>query len=142
VVGEVALTIVLTICSGLILRSLFALQDVNIGFNPSKVVFAQLSLPEGRYDLPQEKNRLFRKALDRLTQLPGVLAAAETSDYPPFTWGFTTVVVQGQAPPQNRNTASIICSEGYFHTLGRPLLRGALFTSRDIDSASHVVVVN
>jgi putative ABC transport system permease protein len=142
VVGEVALAIVLTICSGLILRSLFALQDVNIGFNPSKVVFAQLSLPEVRYDLAQEKNRLFRKALDRLTQLPGVLSAAETSDYPPFTWGFTTVVIQGQTPPQNRNTASIICSEGYFHTLGRPLLRGTLFTSRDIDSESHVVVVN
>ena len=142
VVGEVALAIVLTICSGLILRSLFALQEVNIGFNPSKVVFAQLSLPDSRYDLAQEKSRLFRKALDRLTQLAGVLAAAETSDYPPFTWGFTTVVVQGQAPPKNRNTASIICSEGYFETLGRPLLRGTLFTSRDIDSASHVVVVN
>jgi putative ABC transport system permease protein len=51
VVGEVALAIVLTISSGLILRSLFALQNVNIGFNPPKVVFARITWPEGRYDL-------------------------------------------------------------------------------------------
>jgi putative ABC transport system permease protein len=51
VVGEVALAIVLTISSGLILRSLFALQNVNIGFDPPKVVFARITWPEGRYDL-------------------------------------------------------------------------------------------
>ncbi len=142
VAGEVALAIVLMICSGLILRSLFALQNVNIGFNPSKVIYARLSWPEGRYDIARQKSVLLRNALDRLTQLPGVLGATETSSYPPHTWGWTTVVVQGQAPPQNRNTASIMCSEGYFHTLDRPLLRGRLFTRRDIESAGHLVVVN
>jgi len=89
-----------------------------------------------------EKSAILRKALDRLTQLPGVVAAAETSDYPPHTWGWTTVVVQGQTPPKNRNTSSILCSEGYFHTVNRPLLKGRLFTQGDIESAGHVVVVN
>ncbi len=142
VVGEVALAIVLTICSGLILRSLFALKSVNIGVNPWKVAFARLTWPEGRYDLAPEKSALLRKAIDRLTQLPEVLAATETSSYPPHTWGWTTVVISGQPRPQNRNTSSIMCSEGYFQTLDRPLLRGRLFTQRDIESASHVVVVN
>ena len=140
VVAEVALSIVLAIGSGLIMRNLFALQNVNIGFNPSKVVYAQISWPEGRYGLAQDA--LFRKVLDRLIRLPGVLAATETSSYPPYTWGWTTVVVQGKAPPQNRNTASIICSEGYFETLNRSLLRGRLFTQKDIESVSHVVIVN
>ena len=142
VVGELALAVILTVCSGLVLRSLFALQQVNIGFNPSTVVYARLSLPESRYETAQEKNTLFRKALDRLAQLPGVLAATETSDYPPHTWGWTTVVVQGQEVPHNRNTSLVMCSEEYFHTVDRPLVKGRLFTRRDIESKAHVVVVN
>ena len=142
VVAEVALSITLTICSGLIMRSLFALRNVNIGFNPSKVVYARISWPEGQYDFAQQKNVLSRKVLDRLTELPGVLAVTETSSYPPYTWGWTTVVVQGKTPPQNRNTASIMCTEGYFQTLDRSLIRGRLFTQTDIESAGHVVVVN
>ena len=51
VVAEVALSVVLAICSGLIMRSLFALQNVNIGFNPSQVVYARILWPEGQYDL-------------------------------------------------------------------------------------------
>ncbi|HUN61473.1 MAG TPA: ABC transporter permease, partial [Candidatus Sulfotelmatobacter sp.] len=142
VVAEVALAIILTICSGLVLRSLFALQNVNIGFNPSKVTFARLTWPEGRYDLAPEKSVLLRKAIDHLRQLPEVLAATETSSYPPHTWGWTTVVIAGQQRPPNRNTSSIFCSDGYFQTLDRPLLKGRLFTQRDIDSVAHVVVVN
>jgi len=124
------------------MRSLFALQNVNIGFNPSKVVYARILWPGGQYDCAQEKNALFRRVLDRLAQMPGVLAATETSSYPPYSWGWTTVVVQGKTPPQNRNTASIMCSEGYFQTVNRSLLRGRLFTRKDIEAAGHVVVVN
>jgi predicted permease len=142
VMAEVALAVILTTCSALILRSLFALQDVNLGFNPSMVVYAQLSWPEGRYDVAQEKNTLFRKALDRLTQLPGVLAAAETSSYPPYTWGWTTVTVRGQMPPKNRNAASILCSEEFFRTLNRSIVKGRVFTEADIEAAAPVVVVN
>jgi putative ABC transport system permease protein len=142
VVAEVALAIVLTTCSGLVLRSLFALQNVNIGFNPSTVVYAHPSWPEGRYERANEKSVLLRKVLDHLMQLPGVVAATEASSYPPHTWGWTTVVVEGQTPPKNRNTSAIFCSEGYFHTLSRPLLQGRVFTQTDIESANHVVVVN
>jgi putative ABC transport system permease protein len=142
VVVEVALAIILAICSGLVLRSLFALQNVNIGFNPSKVTFARLTWPEGRYDLAPEKSVLLRKAIDHLRQFPEILAATETSSYPPHTWGWTTVVISGQPRPPNRNTSSIFCSDEYFQTLDRRLLKGRLFTPRDIDSVAHVVVVN
>ena len=142
VVAEVALSVILTICSGLIMRSLFALQSVNIGFNPTKVVYARILWPEGQYDSVQKKSAILRRVLDRVTRLPGVFAATETSSYPPYSWGWTTVIVQGKTPPQNRNTASVMCSEGYFQTLNRSLLRGRLFTRKDIEAAGHVVVVN
>jgi predicted permease len=140
--AEISLSIILAVDSGLIMRSLFALQNVNLGFNPSKVVYADIAWPEGQYDSAQQKHFLFRKVLDRLTQFPGVLAATETTFFPPYTFGWTTVVITGKTPPQNRNTASIFCTEGYFQTLGLPLLRGTLFSQNDVDSARHVVVVN
>jgi putative ABC transport system permease protein len=142
VITEVALSIVLSIGSVLIVRSLLALQNVDIGFKPSNIVYARISWPDGQYESAQQKHSLFRKVLDRLTQFPGVTAATETSSYPPHTFGWTTVVVSGKTPPQNRNTASIMCTEGYFRTLGRPLLRGSLFSQNDVDSSRHVVVVN
>jgi putative ABC transport system permease protein len=142
VVAEVALSIILSICSGLIMRSLFALQNVNLGFNPSKVVYADLSWPEGQDDSVQQKHFFFRKVLDRIDQVPGVLAATETTNFPPYTFGWTTVVISGKTPPLNRNTAANFCTEGYFQTLGLPLLRGTLFSQNDVDSARHVVIVN
>jgi putative ABC transport system permease protein len=142
VVAEVALSIVLSICSGLVMRSLFALQNVNLGFNPWKVVYAGISWPESQYNTAQQKHLFFRKVLDRLTQVPGVQAATETSDFPPYTFGWTTVVITGKTAPTNRNTASVFCTEDYFQTLGLPLLRGSLFSQNDIDAARHVVIVN
>jgi predicted permease len=142
VIAEVAISIVLSICSGLIMRSLFALQNVSIGFTPSKVVYADISWPEGQYDSAQQKHFLLRKVLDRVSQFPGFIAATETSSHPPYTWGWTTVAILGKRTPTNRNTASIFCTEGYFQTLARPLLRGALFSQNDIDSLRRVVLVN
>jgi putative ABC transport system permease protein len=142
VVAEIAISIILAICSGLIMRTLFALQNVNIGFNASHVLYARIAWPEQRYDSIEQKNLASRKLLDRLTQMPGILSATATSSYPPQTWGWTTVVDQGKTPPPNRNTAAILCTEGYFQTLDRSLLRGSLFTQNDIDSTRHVVVVN
>ena len=142
VVAEVAISIVLLVGSGLMMRSLFALENVDIGFNPANVLYAGLSLPEGQYDTAQQKKVLFRRILDRLALFPGVIAAAEATSTPPYTWGWTTVAVRGETQPQNRNTASIMCSEGYFQTLEKHLLRGRLFSQNDVESARQVAVVN
>ena len=142
VVAQVALAIVLTTCSGLVLRSLSALQNVNLGFDPTKVVYAEISWPEERFDGRQQKHILLRKVFDRLTQFPGVQAVTETSDFPPYTFGWTTAAITGKPRPLNRNTASVFCTEGYFQTLGLTLRRGRLFSRGDIDSARHLVIVN
>ncbi len=142
VIAEVALSVVLSIASGLIMRSLFALENVNLGYNPSQIVYAHISWPEGQYETAQQKHRLFRKVLNRISQIPDVRAATETTTFPPYTSGWTTVVINGKTPPANRNTASVLCTEGYFQTLRQPLLRGTLFSQNDVDSARRVVVIN
>src|SRR5207249_11876734 len=57
-------------------------------------------------------------------------------------WTWTTVFARGEAQPKNRNTALILCSEGYFETLERHLLAGRLLSRSDVDSARRVAVVN
>src|ERR1700739_4998358 len=70
------------------------------------------------------------------------MAAATTSASPPYTWGLTTVVVRGKSLPKNRTSAFVTCSEGYFQTLERHLLRGRLLSQSDVDEARRVAVVN
>jgi putative ABC transport system permease protein len=142
VVAEVALSIVLLIGSGLMLRSLRALEQVNIGFDPAHVVYAELSLPEGRYDTADQKKVFFRKLLDRLATLPGVIASTEASSFPPYSFGWTEVLVPGKTHSEPWGTTFDLCSEGYFQTLGRTLLRGRLLSRSDVESARHVTVIN
>jgi putative ABC transport system permease protein len=142
VIAEVTLSVVLLIGSGLMMRSLLALEHVDVGFNPGSVLYARLSLPEGRYDTAEQKKLLFQKILDHVKVVPGVIAAAEATSPPPYTWGWTTVMVHGKSQPKDRNTAFVLCSEGYFQTLERHLLRGRLLSQSDVGLAPRVVVVN
>jgi putative ABC transport system permease protein len=142
VVAEVALSIVLLIGTGLMVRSLYALQRVDIGFDPAHVVYAELSLPEGRYDTADQKRVFFRKILDRLTTLPGVIGATEASSFPPYSFGWTETLVLGKTHSEGWGTTFDLCSEGYFQTLSRTLLRGRLLSRSDVESARHVTVIN
>lgn len=142
VMVEVSLSIVLLIGSGLMMRSLLALEHVDVGFNPADVLYARLSLPHSQYDTALQKKLLFQQVLDRVTLIPGVVSAAETTSPPPYTWTWTTVFARGEAQPEARNTTLILCSEGYFETLERHLLGGRLLSRSDIDSARRVAVVN
>ena len=142
VVAEVALSIVLLIGSGLMMRSLLALEHVDIGFSSANVFYTRVSLPQNQYETALQKKLLFRQVLDRVTAIPGVVSAAESTSPPPYTWTWTTVFARGEAQPKNRNTALILCSEGYFETLERHLLAGRLLSRSDVDSARRVAVVN
>jgi putative ABC transport system permease protein len=142
VVGEVALSIVLLIATGLMVRTLQALEQADIGFNPVNVVYAQLSFPEGPYDTAEEKRAFFRKTLDRVAAIPGAIAVTEATSFPPYSFGWTEVVVPGKTHSGSWGTTFDLCSEGYFQTLNRNLLRGRLLSRSEVESASHVTVIN
>ena len=142
VVVEVALSIVLLTGTGLMLRTLRALERVDIGFNPTTVAYARLSLPEGRYDTADEKRAYFEKLLDRVAAIRGVIASTEATSFPPYSSGWSEIVVPGKTHSEPWGTTFDMCSEGYFQTLGRRLLRGRLLSRSDIESARHVTVIN
>jgi len=142
VVVEVALSIVLLAATGLMVRTLRALERVDIGFNPASVAYARLSLPEGRYDTADAKRAYFEKVLDRVAAIPGVVASTEATSFPPHSFGWTEIVVPGKIHSESWGTTFDMCSEGFFQTLGRQLLRGRLLSRSDVQSARRVTVIN
>ena len=142
VVSEVALSIVSLVGAGLMMRSLLALQHVNLGLNPVNILVARLPLPKGRYETAAQKKLFFSQVLQRVSALPGVIAATETSSLPPYGGPESDVVIPGKTHSEHWDTMFQLCSEGYFKTMGRHLLRGRLLSETDVDSARPVAVVN
>lgn len=145
VVVEVALAVVLLTGAGLLIRSFAAVQSVDPGFRTERVLTATLrfnnALPRAR------RAALYREAMTRIGQLPGVSAAGAISTM--FFAGdqakFGLRAVEGQ-PAEARAqwtpmTWSTI-SGGYFPALGLPLLRGRFFNNRDTEEAPPVVIIN
>ena len=142
VIVEVALSIVLLAGAGLMTRTLYALTHVDLGFDASNVMAAQITFPKGSYTTVQERKAFFQQALARITALPGVVDAAETISLPPYNAGRSEVTVPGKTHSEAWNTMLDTCSEGYFRTLRIPLLRGRLLSEDDVDSGRFVAVVN
>jgi putative ABC transport system permease protein len=142
VVAEVALSIVLLVGAGLMMRSLFALQHVELGLNPVNILVARLPLPKGRYETAAQKKLFFSQVLQRVSALPGVIAATETSSLPPYGGSESDVVIPGKTHSEKWDTMYQLCSEGYFKTMGRHMLRGRLLSETDVDAARPVAVVN
>lgn len=142
VIWEVMLSIVLLVGAGLAMRSLFALQHVELGLNPVSIFVARTPLPKGQYETAEQKKIFFRQVLQRVTALPGVIAATETSSLPPYGGPESDVDIPGKTHADPWNTMFQLCSEGYFQTMGRHLLRGRLLNESDVDAARPVAVVN
>ena len=142
VVSQVALSIVLLVGAGLMMRSLFALQHVELGLTADHILVARTPLPKGHYETAEQKRVFFRQVLQKIAVLPGVVAATETSTLPPYGGIGSEVTVPGRTHAETWNSIFQLCSEGYFPTLGIRLTRGRLLSETDVNSARHVIVVN
>jgi putative ABC transport system permease protein len=142
VIVEVALSIVLLAGVGLITRTFYALTHVNLGFDASNVLAAQITFPKEGYKTVQQRKVFFQQVLARITAVPGVVAAAETISLPPYNAGRSEITIPGTTHSEAWNTLLDTCSEGYFTTLKIPLLRGRLLSEDDVNSGRFVAVVN
>jgi len=146
VIGEVALSMVLLIGAGLLMRSFMVLTQVDLGFDPKNVLYFELNLPPSYNtsfpDTLARKNVLTRQLLDRLSALPGVTAVTEAAEPPPLQYEWSDIAIPGKPHSERWETRFEMCSEGYFHLLGLPLLRGRLFSQEDVAAGRDVMVVN
>ncbi len=146
VAGQVALSFLLLVGAGLLVRSLQNAGNLDLGFNPDNQVVASLDLQLNQYD--ESKGRAFMQALrESAYNMPGVVAAGFSDGLPLSLnnqqWG---ALPEGYHPPPNApNNPSIDCrfvDEGYFQAIGIPILQGRGFVKTDDDKAPGVLVIN
>lgn len=143
---EIALALVLLIGSGLMIKSLLRLENVDPGFNPKNVLTAQISLPASKYSTPQQQANFFKQALDRVESLPGVQAASVTTSLPmtgpPNSTGF---ILEGQTlgPDEEKPVVEYRqVGPDYFKAVGIPLLKGRQFNEFDREASQPVIIIN
>ncbi len=144
IVGEVALSLVLLIGAGLLLKSLDKLQNTNPGFTVETVLSAQLSLPSAEY--PEARTVAFYEQLsEAIDSLPGVSAVGATNILPlsrNYDGRGFQIDERPMPPGENPSAQARSVHPGFFDAMGIRLLRGRLFDIRDVADAPLVVVIN
>jgi putative ABC transport system permease protein len=148
IASQVAVSCVLLVGAGLMLRSLVGLQRVDPGFDPEHVLTARVDLAWDRYREPEKVRAFAERLLPRLQGLPGVTSVGVANAVPlgagqPFT---LPLQVEGREVPEGaaRPQADVHnVGADYFRALGVPLLAGRLFAPEDLpEGAPHAVLVN
>ncbi|HLM55388.1 MAG TPA: ABC transporter permease [Pyrinomonadaceae bacterium] len=145
VVAEVALSLVLLVGAGLLVRSLARLLDSDPGFRPEGVTAMAYALPrQARYAEKEQVNRFHRQALERVAALPGVEAACVSNTLPGLPTWQNDIAVEGHKvnPGEELNVDWSIVSEDYFRVMGVPVLRGRSFTAQEAREGLPVVLVD
>src|SRR6202035_1789085 len=143
VVSEVALALVLLVSAGLLLRSLERLFAIDPGFDVSHVLSMQVQESGHRFDTDAARQQFFTQALKAVRQVPGVTAAAFTSQLP-LSGDFESYGVQFEALPNENLEPGFryAVSPGYFETMHIPLRRGRLLDERDRAGAPVAVLLS
>jgi putative ABC transport system permease protein len=141
VIAEVALSVMLLVGAALMMRTLVAMQDVDLGIRTEKLLTMRVPLVETRYPDRERRVAFFQDLLARLEGMPGIRAAGLNTGMHPFGGWNTAIVVPGAAP-DDRPVLIHQASDGYARALGIPLLRGRAIERADLESVRHVAVVN
>jgi predicted permease len=141
VVAEVALSLVLLVGAGLLVRTFANLMSVEPGFDPSNVLTFQIALNGERYDTTNEAAAFYRDALERISRLPGVEAAAVTNKLP-LDSQFNMPVIFPDQPDRLQSVQMRMITPDYFRVMKIAVLRGRAFADADNPSAPPVAIVN
>ena len=144
VVIELAIAVVLLVGAGLLIQSLWRLQNVSPGFESENLLTFVVGIPEVKYPV-EKQDQFYRDLVTGVSALPGVRSAGSVIPLPlsgnAFTISFTTEgrpVAKGDEPSSD----FFAISDDYFKTLGVPVLKGRDFTERDGAKAPGVIIVN
>jgi predicted permease len=142
VAGEVALSLVLLVGAGLMVRTLAWLNGLSPGFDTRNVIAADASLQDARYQTAAAVDRLYTQTLERMRRIPGVQSAAVALTLPyerPLNDGFRTVDGDDHDP---HGGEFVYSTPTYFETMRIPVLAGRAFRESDTPQRTHVVVVS
>ncbi|MEK6321124.1 MAG: ABC transporter permease [Acidobacteriota bacterium] len=146
VVSEIALSLVLLIGAGLMIKSFWRLLNVDAGFDPKNVLTAQIALPQSRYPQRQQVDAFYKQLLERAESLPGVQSVGTVTVLP--LSGFNSNAsfeIEGKPRLSDdvaQNAEYRMISRDYFCAMGIPLLKGRYFMESDREDAPAVVIIN
>jgi putative ABC transport system permease protein len=145
VVAQVALSLVLLVGAGLLIRSFASLLGVDDGFNPDRLLTAEIRLNPGEYE-PERGEQFFSGLVETLEALPGVTGVAVISQLPVRDPGNNIYVYDARTPPADLDVSltanTRIVLPGYFETMEIPLLAGRTIRKTDTAASPPVMVIN
>ena len=144
VVSEIALSLLLLIVSGLLIKSFVRLNNVDLGFDQSNLLTMEIALPGAKYKDGQSQVAFFQQAVENLKSLPGVQSVGAISDLPLLGGNSTIFEIEGRPVEQSEKplTEYRLISPDYFRTMNIQLLKGRYFSEGDHKTAPGVVIVN
>src|SRR5262245_14501782 len=146
IVSEVALSLVLLVGAGLMIRSFAKLNEVDPGFKPGQVLTLGVSLLRAKYPENQPVAQGFLQILERAANVPGVLSAAAVSALPLTGSNISdSFTIEGRPPIAKEaepSTEYLIVTPRYFESMGIPLLSGRDFAPTDTRESPNVVIIN
>jgi putative ABC transport system permease protein len=146
VVAEVAISLVLLVGAGLLLRSFVKLMNEDLGIRPEGVQTMQVWLPESRYPDIKRVVNFYRDVIARVSTIPGVQSATAANFVPLSGWrDFVDIDIEGRAEPQageEFTSQYVVCDSNFFHTLGMPIKEGRELAPSDGPDAPGVAVIN
>jgi predicted permease len=146
VVLQVAVSLVLLVGAGLLLRSFAKLRGVDPGFRVENLLTATVSLPSGGYDDAEQRIRFFEDLKEEIEALPGVESVGLVSRLPILQPAGNVAIWAPERPPETNNQTPWadrrIVLPGYFATMRIPLLRGRLPDETDVAGSAPVIVLS
>ncbi len=145
VVAEIALTLVLLVCAGLLVRTVMRLRNVDTGFNAQNVLAMNIGLPRVKYPKPENWISFNQQVSERLAALPGVKAAGTTSVLPlSDNFDGRGLLVEDHPKPRGEEISVdlYIATPGYLKAMEIPLLKGRAISEQDTSDSYKVALIN
>jgi len=144
VIGEFALTLVLLVSAGLLIKSFVRLMEVDPGFQPERVLISNLELPSTQYHNETQMKEFHDSVMQRIAALPGIQAAGTVSFGLPMGDGglLGDFAIEGLREPPHLMVSKLVVSPGYFRAMGIVLQQGREFDEHDGDKSQPVAVVS
>jgi predicted permease len=145
VVAEVALTLVLLVCAGLLIRTVVRLRNVDKGFNGQNVLTMQIGLPSVKYPKAENGVAFFKQATERISAIPGVKATGITSVLPlssNFDGRGLAIEDYPKPPGEEISVDLYIVTPGYLQAMEIPLRQGRSITDHDVKDSQLVALIN
>lgn len=146
VVSEIALSLVLLVGAGLLIRSFIHLQQFELGFNPENLVTMRVQLPGSKYREQKQVSAFFQQLFERMQAVPGVQSVgAISSVFLDDTPNSTNFSIEGRPVPVGAESIEVpldAVTNSYFKVMGIPLLEGREFDEHDVPTSPPVAIIN